>query len=122
MSTIDENDIALKNFKKKGTNILGNINESISNALDIFKKDESSMTIEEKIEKQHLFSFIYGMGAGIVVYHFMIGALLILVIIWFYNLSLKRTKILIDEQRVESKSTKRRSNKKRKSTERKSEG
>ena len=122
MSTIDENDIALKNFKKKGTNILGNINESISNALDIFKKDESSMTIEEKIEKQHLFSFIYGMGAGIVVYHYMIGALLILVIIWFYNLSLKRTKILIDEQRIESKATKRRSNKKRKSTERKSEG
>ena len=45
--------------------------------------------LEEKIEKQHLLNFIYGMGAGIVIYHFMIGALLILGIIWFYNFSLK---------------------------------
>lgn len=109
--------MTLQNIKDKSTNLLGNASKYLTDALDVFKKDESAMTIEEKIEKQHLLNFIYGMGAGIVIYHFMIGALLILGIIWFYNLSLKKTKTLINEQNIENKTPKKRSYKKRKTIE-----
>ena len=99
MNQIDKNDFSLQNIKEKSSSILASAGSFLSNAIAIFKKDESTMTIEEKIEKQHLLTFVYGMGAGIVIYHFMIGALLILGIIWFYNFSLKKTKTLISEQK-----------------------
>jgi len=99
MNQIEKNDFSLQNIKEKSSSILASAGSFLSNAIAIFKKDESTMTIEEKIEKQHLLTFVYGMGAGIVIYHFMIGALLILGIIWFYNFSLKKTKTLISEQK-----------------------
>lgn len=99
MNQIDKSDFSLQNIKGKSSSLLASAGSFLSNAVTIFKKDESSMTIEEKIEKQHLLTFVYGMGAGIVIYHFMIGALLILGIIWFYNFSLKKTKTLISEQK-----------------------
>jgi hypothetical protein len=113
-NTTDKNEFSLQNIKEKGTSLLESAGGFLSNAVDIFKKDESSMTIEEKIEKQHLLNFVYGMGAGIVIYHFMIGALLILGIIWFYNFSLKKTKTLISEQTVETTTVKKRTYRKRK--------
>lgn len=99
MNQIDKNNFSLQNIKQKSSSLFASAGNFLSNAVAIFKKDESSMTIEEKIEKQHLLTFVYGMGAGIVIYHFMIGALLILGIIWFYNFSLKKTKTLISEQK-----------------------
>jgi len=99
MNQIEKNDFSLQNIKEKSSSLLASAGSFLSNAIMIFKKDESTMTIEEKIEKQHLLTFVYGMGAGIVIYHFMIGALLILGIIWFYNFSLKKTKTLIAEQK-----------------------
>ncbi len=121
MDTTNKNDFSLQNIKEKGTSLLQSAGGFLSNAVNIFKKDESTMTIEEKIEKQHLLNFIYGMGAGIVIYHFMIGALLILGIIWFYNFSLKKTKTLISEQTVENKTVKKRTYRKRKPPAKKSE-
>ena len=99
MNQTDKNNFSLQNIKEKSSSLFASAGSFLSNAIAIFKKDESSMTIEEKIEKQHLLTFVYGMGAGIVIYHFMIGALLILGIIWFYNFSLKKTKTLISEQK-----------------------
>jgi len=121
METTNKNEFSLQNIKEKGTSLLESAGGFLSNAVNIFKKDESTMTIEEKIEKQHLLNFVYGMGAGIVIYHFMIGALLILGIIWFYNFSLKKTKTLISEQTVESKTVKKRTYRKRKPAAKKSE-
>ena len=121
MNTKDKNEFTLQNIKEKGTSLLASASGFLSNAVDIFKKDESTMTVEEKIEKQHLLNFVYGMGAGIVIYHFMIGALLILGIIWFYNFSLKKTKTLINEQTIESKPVKKRTYRKRKPAAKKSE-
>ena len=121
MNTKDKNEFTLQNIKEKGTSLLASASGFLSNAVDIFKKDESTMTVEEKIEKQHLLNFLYGMGAGIVIYHFMIGALLILGIIWFYNFSLKKTKNLINEQTIESKPVKKRTYRKRKPAAKKSE-
>ncbi|WP_309496782.1 hypothetical protein [Sulfurovum sp.] len=121
MNTTDKNEFTLQNIKEKGTSLLESAGGFLSNAISIFKKDESTMTIEEKVEKQHLLNFIYGMGAGIVIYHFMIGALLILGIIWFYNFSLKKTKTLISEQEVVNKPVKKRTYKKRQPTAKKAE-
>ena len=121
MNQTDKNDFSLQNIKEKSSSLLTSAGNFLSNAVSIFKKDESTMTIEEKIEKQHLLTFVYGMGAGIVIYHFMIGALLILGIIWFYNFSLKKTKTLISEQEVEIKPVKKRTYRKRKPAIKKSE-
>ncbi|MEA2047825.1 MAG: hypothetical protein U9O64_05190 [Campylobacterota bacterium] len=98
MNTKEKNDFSLQVMKEKGSTLIETASGFFSNAIAIFKKDESSMTLEEKVEKQHLLNFIYGMGAGIVIYHFLIGAVLILGIMWFYNLSLKKTKTLMHEQ------------------------
>ncbi len=121
MSTTDKNEFTLQNIKEKGTSLLESASGFLSNAIAIFKKDEATMTTEEKIEKQHLLNFLYGMGAGIVIYHFMIGALLILGIIWLYNFSLKKTKNLVSEQEIEAKPVKKRTYRKRKPAEKKSE-
>jgi len=121
MNTTNKNEFTLQNIKEKGTSLLESASGFLSNAVEIFKKDESSMTLDEKVEKQHLLNFVYGMAAGIVIYHFMIGALLILGIIWFYNFSLKKTKTLISEQEIEIKPVKKRTYRKRKPTAKKSE-
>ncbi|HFD13823.1 MAG TPA: hypothetical protein ENJ34_00810 [Epsilonproteobacteria bacterium] len=111
MNETEKNNFTLQNIKEKGTGLLVSAGSFLDNAIGIFKKDESTMTTEEKVEKQHMLNFIYGMGAGIVIYHFLIGAVLLLGIIWFYNLSLKKTKVLMDEAKP-----KKRTYKKRKST------
>ncbi|MDQ7084379.1 MAG: hypothetical protein Q9M36_05385 [Sulfurovum sp.] len=108
MNEIEKNNFTLKNIKSKGSSLLSHVGGFIDNAVKVFKKDESSMSVEEKIEKQHLLNFGYGIGAGIVIYHFMIGAILILAIIWFYNLSLKKTKNLIAEQNPSKRTYKKR--------------
>ena len=111
MNETEKNSFTLQNIKEKGTGLLVSAGSFLDNAIGIFKKDESTMTTEEKVEKQHMLNFIYGMGAGIVIYHFLIGAVLLLGIIWFYNLSLKKTKVLMEESKP-----KKRTYKKRKST------
>jgi len=108
MDQTEKTDLSLQSIKEKSTSILENIGGFFSNAIEIFRKDEATMTIEEKVEKQHLLNFIYGMGAGIVIYHFLIGAVLILAIIWFYSLSLKKTKTLIEEQKPAKRTYKKR--------------
>ena len=96
--TQQQNNFNLQTIKEKGTKLLAGASDFLDNAIQIFKKDEAQMSTEEKLEKQHLLNFIYGMGAGIVIYHFLIGAILLLAIIWFYNLSLKKTKSIVEGQ------------------------
>ena len=108
MNQTEKNDFSLQTMKEKGSSLLQMAGGFLSNAIAIFKKDESTMTTDEKVEKQHLLNFIYGMGAGIVIYHFLIGAVLILGIIWFYNLSLKKTKTIIQEQEPAKRTYKKR--------------
>lgn len=102
------NNFTLQNMKEKGIGLLVSSGNFLDNAIGIFRKDESTMTTEEKVEKQHMLNFIYGMGAGIVIYHFLIGAVLLLGIIWFYNLSLKKTKTLMEEQKPTKRTYKKR--------------
>jgi len=108
MNEIEKNNFTLQNIKEKGSSILQSAGGFLDNAISVFKKDESTMTTEEKIEKQHMLNFIYGMGAGIVIYHFLIGAVLLLGIIWFYNLSLKKTKVLMEENKPKKRTYKKR--------------
>jgi len=108
MNETEKKNFSLEKIKNKGSGFVERVSGFFDNAVKIFKKDESSMTTDEKIEKQHLLNFTYGIGAGIVIYHFMIGAVLILAIIWFYNLSLKKTKILIEEQKPQKRSYRKR--------------
>jgi len=106
MKQIEKNHIELlpiEEEKKEG--FLANIGSTFSNAISSFTKDEKEMNLEEQIEKQNLLTFIYGMGAGIVIYHFMIGAVLILGIVGFYSLSLKKTKKLVQAQQKPVKRT-----------------
>lgn len=98
MNEIEKNEFTLSEIKKKGSGIIDSITGFISNAISIFRKDETNMSLDEKIEKQNLLTFIYGMVAGVVIYHFMVGALLILGIVWFYTVSSKKTKNLIKDQ------------------------
>lgn len=108
MNQTEKSDFSLQTIKEKGSSLLEMAGGFLSNAIAIFKKDESTMTIDEKVEKQHLLNFVYGMGAGIVIYHFLIGAVLILGIIWFYNLSLKKTKTIIHEHKPAKRTYKKR--------------
>jgi hypothetical protein len=108
MNEIEKNNFTLQNIKEKSSNLLQSAGSFLDNAISVFKKDESTMTTEEKIEKQHMLNFIYGMGAGIVIYHFLIGAVLLLGIIWFYNLSLKKTKVLMEENKPKKRTYKKR--------------
>lgn len=108
MKETEQNNFNLQTIKEKGTKLLTGASDFLENAIAIFKKDEAQMSTDEKIEKQHLLNFIYGMGAGLVIYHFLIGALLLLAIIWFYNLSLKKTKSIVEEQTPKKRSYKRR--------------
>ena len=116
-NTEQKNNFTLQNIKEKGSGLLASAGSFLDNAIGIFKKDESTMTTEEKIEKQHMLNFVYGMGAGIVIYHFLIGAVLLLGIIWFYNLSLKKTKVLMEEQKPKKRSYKKRQTNKEITTE-----
>ncbi|MDQ7046981.1 MAG: hypothetical protein Q9M39_04950 [Sulfurovum sp.] len=108
MNQTEKNNFSLQSIKEKGSSLLEMTGNFFSNAISIFKKDESFMTLDEKLEKQHLLNFIYGIVAGIVIYHFLIGAVLILGIIWFYNLSLKKTKTIIQEHKPVKRSYKKR--------------
>jgi len=56
------------------------------------------MSKEEKIEKQHVMTFIYGMVAGVIVYHFLIGVVLIAVVIGLYAYSVQKTKSIMSEE------------------------
>jgi len=106
MNEIEKHNLTLQNIKEKGTRLLVGASSFLDNAVNIFKKDESTMSTEEKVEKQHMLNFIYGMGAGIVIYQFLIGAVLLLGIIWFYNLSLKKTKTLMKENKPKKRTYK----------------
>ncbi len=109
MNTPEKTDTTLfQTLKENSANLLTTANTFLANAVTIFKKDESTMTVEEKIEKQHMLNFIYGAGAGIVLYHFFIGAILLLVIIWLYGLSLKKTQGLVEEVKPKKRTYKRR--------------
>jgi len=111
MNKNENSPIILQTVKQKSSGVVSTITNMIHNAIGIFKKDEAVMSSEEKIEKQHTLTFIYGMGAGIVIYHFLIGALLLLGILWFYSLSLKKTKVVVEEQKPKKRTYRRRTKK-----------
>jgi len=90
--------VNISKVKETSGSILQTINEFVFNTFNLFKKDESKMTKEEKVEKQHIMTFIYGMVAGIIVYHFLIGVVLIAVVIGLYFYSVGKTKDLMNEE------------------------
>lgn len=90
--------VNLSKVKETSGSILQTINEFIFNTVNLFKKDESKMSKEEKVEKQHVMTFLYGMVAGVIVYHFLIGVLLIAVVIGLYFYSVSKTKALMVEE------------------------
>lgn len=90
--------VNLSKVKETSGSILQTINEFIFNTVNLFKKDESKMSKEEKVEKQHVMTFLYGMVAGVIVYHFLIGVLLIAVVIGLYFYSVSKTKALMIEE------------------------
>lgn len=90
--------ISILKLKEESRSIIQTLNDFIQNTINLFKKDESSMSKEEKVEKQHVMTFIYGMVAGVIVYHFLIGVLLIAVVFGLYFYSVKKTKDLMVEE------------------------
>ncbi len=88
----------LSKIKEESNAILQTFLNFIQNTTTLFKKDEKSMTKEEKIEKQHIMTFLYGMVAGIIVYHFLVGVVLIAIVIALYGYSVQKTKTLISEE------------------------
>ena len=84
-------------IKEESSSMLQTFSSFINNGISLFKKDESTMTKEEKVEKQHLMTFIYGMVAGVIVYHFLIGVILIAVVIGLYGYSVQKTKTLMND-------------------------
>jgi len=89
--------LSISKLKKESSSVLQTLNEFIQNTIALFKKDESNMSKEERVEKQHVMTFLYGMVAGIIVYHFLIGVVLIAVVIGLYGYSVKKTKKLMNE-------------------------
>lgn len=97
-------------IKEESNSILQTFSSFINNGISLFKKDESAMSKEEKIEKQHVMTFIYGMVAGVIVYHFLIGVVLIAVVIGLYAYSVQKTKSImrgdIDDNIIDAEITK----------------
>ena len=100
----------ISKIRKESTSMLHTFSNFINNGITLFKKNESIMTKEEKIEKQHVMTFIYGMVAGVIVYHFLIGVVLIAVLIGLYSYSVQKTKSLmnddVDEMVIDAKISK----------------
>ena len=92
-----KNGFSFSRIKEESNSMLQTFSNFINNGISLFKKDESAMTKEEKIEKQHVMTFIYGMVAGVIVYHFLIGVVLIAVVIGLYGYSVQKTKTLMSE-------------------------
>lgn len=90
--------LSISKIKEESGSVLQTLNGFIQNTIALFKKDESNMTKEDKVEKQHVMTFIYGMVAGVIVYHFLIGVLLIAVVIGLYYYSVQKTKALMDDE------------------------
>ncbi|CAA6799021.1 MAG: Unknown protein [uncultured Sulfurovum sp.] len=101
---------SISKIKEGSNSIVQTLSDFISDGVALFKKDESSMTKEEKVEKQHVMTFLYGMVAGVIVYHFLIGVVLIAVVIGLYGYSVQKTKTLMNEESnedpIETKITK----------------
>ena len=85
-------------IKEESNSILQTVSDFINNGMALFKKDESKMTKEEKVEKQHVMTFVYGMVAGVIVYHFLIGVVLIAVVIGLYAYSVQKTKKIMNDE------------------------
>jgi len=92
----------LSKFKKESTAIVSNLSTFVQDSIQLFKKDESKMTFDEKVEKQHVMTFGYGMVTGLIVYHFLIGAILIAGVIALYSYSVKKTKKIMKNE-IETK-------------------
>jgi len=88
----------LSKIKKESSALLSSVTGFVQSSIELFKKDESKMTLEEKVEKQHIMTFGYGMVTGLIVYHFLIGALLVVGVIALYSYSVKKTKKLMHEE------------------------
>ncbi|CAA6822160.1 MAG: Unknown protein [uncultured Sulfurovum sp.] len=95
--------LSILKLKKESGSIIQTFNEFIQNTIALFKKDESTMNKEEKVEKQHIMTFIYGMIAGVIVYHFLIGVVLIAVVIGLYMYSVQKTKSLMGDEEITKK-------------------
>ncbi len=88
---------SISKIKEESSSILQTITDFVQDGIALFKKDESSMSKEEKVEKQHVMTFVYGMVAGVIVYHFLIGVVLIAVVIGLYAYSVQKTKKIMSE-------------------------
>ena len=84
-------------IKEESSSMLQTFSSFINNGIGLFKKNESVMTKEEKIEKQHVLTFVYGMVAGVIVYTSLIGVILIAVVIGLYGYSVQKTKSIMSE-------------------------
>jgi len=100
MSTPTEKSINLSTIKNHVGDFFLNVRSFVQNSIVIFKKNEAEMTIDEKVEKQHILTFVYGMATGIILYHFLIGAILIVAVIGLYGYSVNKTKKLLTEKDV----------------------
>ena len=94
-----KNGFSFSKIKEESSSMLQTFSSFINNGISLFKKDEAVMSKEEKIEKQHVMTFIYGMVAGVIVYHFLIGVVLIAVVIGLYGYSVQKTKSIMSEDR-----------------------
>ena len=92
----------ISRIKEGSSSMLQTVSNFINNGISLFKKSEATMTKEEKIEKQHIMTFVYGMVAGVIVYHFLIGVVLIAVVIGLYGYSVQKTKTLMNDEKDET--------------------
>ncbi len=88
----------LSKIKQESSAILSNLTTFVQSSVELFRKDESKMTIDEKVEKQHILTFVYGMATGLILYHFLIGAVLIAGVIALYIYSVKKTKTIMKNE------------------------
>ena len=90
-------------IKEESSALFSTVTTFIQSSIELFRKDEAKMTLDEKVEKQHVLTFIYGMVTGLIIYHFLIGALLIMGVVALYSYSVKKTKKIMKNEIEEKK-------------------
>ncbi len=90
-------------IKEESSALFSNVTTFVQSSIELFRKDEAKMTLDEKVEKQHVLTFIYGMATGLILYHFLIGALLIMGVVALYSYSVKKTKKIMKNEIEEKK-------------------
>ena len=95
--------ITFSKIKEESSALFSNVTTFVQSSIELFRKDEAKMTLDEKVEKQHILTFIYGMATGLILYHFLIGALLIMGVVALYSYSVKKTKKIMKNEIEEKK-------------------